>query len=111
MKTLEDNPDITLVFSYTYEGRDYKVTIPGGSAKAFTDIPWYGPVYLYVTYGMFDAQSPIAASPTDEHTYTVVPGDTLSGIANRLGTTVNRLVELNGIQNSDFISVGQVLKY
>lgn len=111
MKTLEDNPDITLVFSYTYEGRDYKVTIPGGRAKAFTDIPWYGPVYLYVTYGMFDAQSPIAASPTDEHTYTVVPGDTLSGIANRLGTTVNRLVELNGIQNSDFISVGQVLKY
>ena len=111
MKTLEDNPDITLVFSYTYEGRDYKVTIPGGRAKAFIDIPWYGPVYLYVTYGMFDAQSPIAASPTDEHTYTVVPGDTLSGIANRLGTTVNRLVELNGIQNSDFISVGQVLKY
>lgn len=111
MKTLEDNPDITLVFSYTYEGRDYKVTIPGGSAKAFIDIPWYGPVYLYVTYGMFDAQSPIAALPTDEHTYTVVPGDTLSGIANRLGTTVNRLVELNGIQNADFISVGQVLKY
>lgn len=111
MKTLEDNPDITLVFSYTYEGRDYKVTIPGGKAKAFTDIPWYGPVYLYVTYGMLNAQSPIAATPTDEHTYTVVPGDTLSGIANRLGTTVNRLVELNGIQNSDFISVGQVLKY
>ena len=29
MKFLEDHPDITLVFSYTYLDNDYKVTIPG----------------------------------------------------------------------------------
>lgn len=111
MKTLQDNPNITLVFSYTYLDKDYKVTLPGKNVKAFDTIPWYGPLYLYGTYGMFNAQAPVTSSPNAERTYTVVPGDTLSGIAKRLGTTVRSLVNLNGIKNPDFISVGQVLKY
>lgn len=111
MKTLQDNPNITLVFSYTYLDKDYKVTLPGKNVKAFDTIPWYGPMYLYGTYGMFNAQAPVTSSPNAERTYTVVPGDTLSGIAKRLGTTVRSLVNLNGIKNPDFISVGQVLKY
>ena len=111
MKTLQDNPNITLVFSYTYLDKDYKVTLPGKNVKAFDTIPWYGPMYLYGTYGMFNAQAPVTSSPNAKRTYTVVPGDTLSGIAKRLGTTVRSLVNLNGIKNPDFISVGQVLKY
>ncbi len=111
MKTLQDNPNITLVFSYTYLDKDYKVTLPGKNVKAFDTIPWYGPMYLYVTYGMFNAQAPVTSSPNAKRTYTVVPKDTLSGIAKRLGTTVRSLVNLNGIKNPDFISVGQVLKY
>ena len=111
MKTLQDNPNITLVFSYTYLDKDYKVTLPGKNVKAFDTIPWYGPMYLYGTYGMFNAQAPVTSSPNAERTYTVVPGDSLSGIAKRLGTTVRSLVNLNGIKNPDFISVGQVLKY
>jgi murein DD-endopeptidase MepM/ murein hydrolase activator NlpD len=43
-------------------------------------------------------------------TYTVVPGDTLTRIANRNGTSVARLVELNGIKNANLIQVGQVIK-
>jgi LysM repeat protein len=43
-------------------------------------------------------------------TYTVVKGDTLSEIAVRYKTTVAKLVELNNIQNPDYIVVGQVLK-
>lgn len=43
-------------------------------------------------------------------TYTVVWGDTLSGIAARYGTTVNALVQLNNISNPNFIVVGQVLR-
>ena len=43
-------------------------------------------------------------------TYTVVTGDTLSGIASRYGTTVDDLVRLNGIPNANNISGGQVLK-
>jgi LysM repeat protein len=45
-------------------------------------------------------------SPT---TYTVVAGDTLYAIALRFGTTVNALVQANGIVNPNLIHVGQVL--
>ena len=43
-------------------------------------------------------------------TYKVVGGDTLSEIAERFDTTVDKLVELNNIKDPDFIVVGQVLK-
>jgi putative chitinase len=41
--------------------------------------------------------------------YTVQPGDTLSGIAWRFGTTVWALTQLNGIWNPHLIYVGQTL--
>ncbi len=53
-------------------------------------------------------EAPVPASQPE--TYTVVRGDTLSGIAKRFGTTVDRLASLNGIQNKNLIRVGQVLK-
>lgn len=43
-------------------------------------------------------------------TYTVVAGDTLSGIASRFGTTVAALASANGISNPNLIFAGQVLK-
>ena len=43
--------------------------------------------------------------------YTVKSGDTLSGIAYKLGTTVNNLRSGNNIGNPNLIYVGQVLKY
>lgn len=43
-------------------------------------------------------------------TYTVVKGDTLSGIAKKFGTTVAKLAADNGIANVNLIYVGQVLK-
>lgn len=42
-------------------------------------------------------------------TYTVQSGDTLFLIAQRFGTTVERLAQVNNITNPDFIFVGQVL--
>lgn len=42
--------------------------------------------------------------------YTVVRGDTLSGIAKRHNTSVNALVTLNGIQNANLIFVGQKIR-
>lgn len=42
--------------------------------------------------------------------YIVQPGDTLSGIARRCGTTVNSLMYLNGIYNPNYIRAGQALR-
>lgn len=42
-------------------------------------------------------------------TYTVKKGDTLTSIAARYDTTVNKLVQLNNIKDPDYIVVGQVL--
>jgi len=41
--------------------------------------------------------------------YTVQPGDTLSGIAQQYDVTVQALIEANGIQNPDQLSIGQML--
>jgi len=41
--------------------------------------------------------------------YTVQPGDTLIRIAQRYGTTVDKIVELNGLASPNQILVGQVL--
>lgn len=43
--------------------------------------------------------------------YVVQSGDTLSGIAAELGTSVHELAAANGIANPDLISVGQTLYY
>ena len=42
--------------------------------------------------------------------YTVKPGDTLSGIAAKYGTTYQRLAQINGISNPNVIYSGQILK-
>jgi NlpC/P60 family/LysM domain len=59
------------------------------------------------------APSPTPAPPVPVGgggTYVVVAGDTLSRIASRTGTTVDQLVQANGIKNANLIFVGQVLK-
>lgn len=43
-------------------------------------------------------------------TYKVKSGDTLSGIAQKFGTTVSRLASLNNIKNVNLIYAGQTLK-
>lgn len=42
--------------------------------------------------------------------YKVQPGDNLTAIAQKYGTTVDRLVQLNGIANKNLIYVGQKLR-
>lgn len=55
--------------------------------------------------------APAAPAPTpSEQTYTVVSGDTLSGIASHYGTSYQHLAAINGISNPNLIRVGQVLK-
>lgn len=47
--------------------------------------------------------------PPQQQTYVVQPGDTLTAIAARFGTTVQALVQANNIVNPNLIFVGQVL--
>ena len=44
-----------------------------------------------------------------EHSYIIKRGDTLTQIARRYGTTVNRLAQINNIKNANKIYVGQVI--
>jgi LysM repeat protein len=53
---------------------------------------------------------PTTPPPTSGGTYVVKPGDTLSSIAARYGTTVQELAALNGISNPNLIYAGQVLQ-
>lgn len=101
MKKLQDNPKITLVFSYTYLGVSYVITIPGKMVKADPDILWYGPLFLNALYGKSNTTG----------TYTVKSGDTLSGIAKKLNTTVDYLRTKNNIKDPDKIKQGMELKY
>lgn len=47
---------------------------------------------------------------TSDVIYTVVRGDTLSGIASKYGTTYQKLASYNGITNPNVITVGQKIK-
>lgn len=52
-----------------------------------------------------------AGSTPAPHVYTVRPGDTLSGIAGRLGTNWQYLAQVNGLRNPNLIYPGQKLRY
>jgi LysM repeat protein len=58
-----------------------------------------------------EAESQTSSTPTvSTKTYIVKKGDTLSGIADRFGTTSKILMQLNGITDPNRIQIGQELK-
>ncbi|MFY0582219.1 LysM peptidoglycan-binding domain-containing protein [Cystobacter fuscus] len=60
--------------------------------------------------GKGGTSAPSAPSAGSGGSYTVRSGDTLSGIAQRYGTTVSALAQANGISNPNLIQVGQKLR-
>ncbi len=107
MQYLVEHPDITFVYHVTYEGQEYTITIPAGKAIADPNIGWYGPLWLLANYGGDSVPEVLAGSGK----YTVVTGDTLSGIAEKYNTTVGYLAQKNGIKDPNYIIVGQVIVY
>ena len=58
-----------------------------------------------------EVQNPPSVPDKQDYTeYTVVSGDTLSGIAAKFGTTYQKIAEYNGIENPNLIISGQMLK-
>ncbi len=51
----------------------------------------------------------VAERKTKDKTYVVVKGDTLTKIAKKFNTTVDRLVKANNIKNKNIINIGQEL--
>ena len=51
MLYLVEHPDITFIYTVTYEDIEYTITIPAGKAIADPEIPWYGPLWLLANYG------------------------------------------------------------
>ncbi len=54
--------------------------------------------------------APQPSTSNSDTVYTVVAGDTLSGIASRYGTTYQKLAAYNNISNPNLIHVGQQIK-
>jgi murein DD-endopeptidase MepM/ murein hydrolase activator NlpD len=88
-----------------------KLEAINGTAKDVT--PADAPVAPAPVHGKAKPTKPVAAPAIPasvSKTYTVVRGDNLTRIASRFGTTIAKLVELNGIKNANLIKVGQVIK-
>lgn len=93
--------DITLIFSYTYENKDYVVEINKDNVPE-EKVPWYGPLYL----------ASLTKTSKAANEYVVKPGDTLNIIARKLKTTVEELLKKNpSIKNPNVIFAGKTLKY
>ena len=123
MSTLQNNPNITLIFKTSYAGMDYTFTIPASAVRPNPLITWYGPLYLLINYGQYAFAAPTGSNippvpvlqtatkqTANAGTHTIVRGDSLFKIAKQYNTTVNKLIELNKLKNSNLIYPGQVIK-
>lgn len=94
-------PGESLVYDHVY--------IRGGYAWA--RYMSYSGTYHYVAMGKMGGEEYGTRRAYSSRTYTVHSGDTLSGIARRLGVSVSYLVSKNGINNANLIFVGEQLSY
>lgn len=101
------------IWQYTSDGR-----VDGISGRVDMDIAYKDYPAIIRKAGLNGlGDKPVTSEPKPapapkplNSTYTIKKGDTLSQIAARFGTSVAKLVQLNGIKNPDLIYVGQVLK-
>ena len=98
------------IWQYTSTGR-----VPGISGNVDLDLAYvdYPSVIRRAGLNHLSGTAPVppAPSPAPQYiTYVIQPGDTLSGIAQKYGTTVNALAKLNGISDPDKIYAGRTIR-
>ena len=97
------------IWQYTNEGR-----IPGISGNVDLDTGYtdYPSVIRAAGLNHLTGTSPAPdPAPSEDYTtYVIQPGDTLSGIAQKFGTTVSALSSLNGITDPDLIYAGNTIR-
>ena len=95
------------IWQYTSTG-----SVPGITGNVDLDLGYtdYPSVIKKAGLNHLSASSP-SPSPVPEYiTYVIQPGDTLSGIARRYGTTVTALTQLNKLSDPDRIYAGNTIK-
>lgn len=100
VRLLVEKPELSLEFTFTYNGEEHTVFIPAGVFEKYLDvnIPWYGPAWLIER---FEKNATSAE-------YIVKKGDTLNDIAKAYNTTVEAILKLNPIiKNPNLIYPGQ----
>ena len=117
MQILKENPQITLVFNFKWQGVEYSTTI-GGGRPVFADkgTEWYGPANLKGRYGATVGRVNSVVNDNSvtgkiSGYYVVKKGDNLTKIARKLHVTVNYLVQKNNIRNKNKIKPGQIIYY
>lgn len=96
------------IWQYTSTG-----SVPGISGNVDLDLAYvdYPSVIRRAGLNHLDGTAPVPPSPAPQYiTYVIQPGDTLSGIAQRFGTSVRTLAELNGISDPDKIYAGDRIR-
>ena len=91
---------------------------PGMRAPVLNDSKYVPRNYALRVPPMTDAEGRVAAISSDrrfasqirDRNYVIQPGDTLSLIAQRYGTTVSRLMQSNNLRNMHRIRAGQTLE-
>lgn len=97
------------IWQYTSTG-----SVPGISGNVDLDVGYVNYPAVIKKAGLNhlsgSAVTPAPTPATQYITYVIQPGDTLSEIASRYGTTVSALTQLNGISNPDKIYAGNTIK-
>ena len=90
--------------AYTMWQYTSKGVVDGITANT-VDMNW-----CYKDYTNGATTTPAPQPEPSYDTYTVMAGDTLSGIAEKFGTTYQELAAMNGIEDPNVIHVGQIIK-
>ncbi len=96
--------------SLTAAGVDY-VDFEVAGAAAYAEPAYEEPAYEEAGYAEAEYDDGSGGEAASGGSYVVQTGDTLTGIAAELGTSVESLMAANGLTDPDLIYAGQTLSY